>query len=138
MIARLLRQLGVLLAAALLPALVSGAVQLQWRDDTPPVRGEVSASTIRAWGEPVLWVDARSRAKFEREHLPGAVLLNEDEWETLIAPFLEAWDPDRKVVVYCDGGRCEASAAVAERLRSELKLPDVYVLEGGWRAWAGE
>ncbi len=136
MIARALRQAGLLLVLALLPAIVSGALQLRWKDSAPLAPGEVRASTVRDWGDKVQWVDARSRDKYEADHIEGAILLNEEEWSKLVPAFLEAWDPDRPVVVYCDGGSCELSQAVARRLREELKIGDVHVLKGGISAWS--
>ena len=138
MIARTLRQLALVLALALVPALVSGAWQLRWRTEEPLAPGEVRLATARMWGDKVQWVDARARAKYERTHIPGALLLNEDEWDKLVGPFLDAWDADKTLVVYCDGGSCEASQAVAERIRTELKIGGVFVLKGGWAAWAGK
>ena len=138
MIARTLRQLALVLALALVPALVSGAFQLQWRKQEPLAPGEVRLATARMWGDQVQWVDARSRTKYERTHIPGALLLNEDEWEKLVGPFLDAWDADKTLIVYCDGGSCETSQAVAERIRTELKIGGVYVLQGGWAAWEGK
>jgi len=135
---RALRQLVVVLGLALLPALVSGAIQLQWNAVTPVSRDEVTLATVHHWGDHVLWVDARSRAKYEKAHIPDAVLLNEDEWNSLVHTFLDAWDPDVPVVVYCDGGSCDASHAIAERLRTEFKIEKVFVLKGGWEAWPGK
>jgi len=138
MIARAARQLALVLALALLPALVSGTIQLQWSQHESLAPGEVRAATVRMWGENVQWVDARTQAKYQRAHIPGALLLNEDEWEKLVGPFLDAWDADKTLVVYCDGGNCDASEAVAERIRNELKIGGVYVLKGGWAAWEGK
>lgn len=135
MIAQAFRQLGALLLLALAPALVSGVVQLKWTGlDTG--QDEVPASEVRSWGDKVQWVDARPRAKFEEGHLPGAVSLNEDEWDQLVPAFLDAWEPEKTVVVYCDGGSCDASHAVARRLREELKLENVRVLKGGLKEWS--
>ena len=136
MIARACRQLAALLALALVPALVSGALQLQRH--TPDPVPQIDAATVRAWGDRVLWVDARPRQEFEHDHLEGAVLLNEDEWNDLIANFLNEWDPDVPIVVYCGGGGCQASKAVAARLRTELQLENVHVLKGGLKAWHAE
>ena len=83
-------------------------------------------------------MDARPRTRFEAGHIPGALLLNEDEWEALVNPFLDAWQPDQTVVVYCDGGGCEASRHVADLLREKLELKSVFVLKGGWPAWQHE
>jgi len=134
-IARALRQTALLLALALLPAIVSGVVQLRWDDAEPLAAGEVRAATVREWGAKVQWVDARPRDKFAAGHIDGALLLNEDEWSKLVPAFLDAWDPDLPVVVYCEGGSCEASHAVARRLREELKIGNVHVLKGGLTAW---
>ena len=137
MIARAARQLALVLALALLPALVSGAWQLGWKKEEPLAAGEVRLATAREWGERVQWVDARSRAKFERTRIPGALLLNEDEWDKLVGPFLDAWDADKTLVVYCDGGSCEASHQVAARLRKDLMIGGVLVLKGGFAEWQG-
>ena len=135
-IAPALRQLAVLLALALAPALVSGVVQLKWQGLAAPTTGdEVTLREVEAWSEPVQWVDARPRAKFAEGHVAGAVLLNEDEWDRLVPAFLDAWEPEKKIVVYCDAGSCEASHAVARRLRDELKLENVRVLKGDWQQW---
>jgi rhodanese-related sulfurtransferase len=135
-IAQAVRQAVALLLFALLPAAISGAVQLTWKKPAHLGDGEVELATVRPWGDAVLWVDARPRAKFEREHIPGAVLLNEDEWVRLVGPFLDAWEPEKTIVVYCDGGSCDASRAVARRIKTELGVDNaVWVLKGGWDAW---
>ena len=134
MIAQALRQAAVLLALALAPAFVSGLIQLK-RTDRAPLQDEVTAADVQAWGDKVQWVDARPRAKFEQGHIGGAVLLNEDEWDRLVPAFLDAWEPEKIVVVYCDGGSCDASHAVARRLREDLKLENIHVLKGGLSAW---
>lgn len=91
----------------------------------------------RAWGETAIWVDARPDEEFARDHVPGAVSLNEDRWNELIGPFLATWIPDKKVVVYCSSQSCNASREVARRLRNQTQPPiqNVFVLEGGWEAW---
>ena len=61
--------------------------------------------------------------------------LNEDEWDALVPEFLNVWDPEKAVVVYCDGGGCEASHDVANRLRRDFAIETVYVLKGGYPAW---
>lgn len=133
MIARACRQLLALLALALVPAIVAGALQLKGNHPDPVP--QVDAATARSWGDRVLWVDARSRHEFEQDHIKGAVLLNEDEWNALVAAFLNEWDPDKPIVVYCDGGACQASKTVANRLLNELQLDNIHVLKGGWKSW---
>ncbi len=91
----------------------------------------------RAWGENAIWVDARPDEEFARDHVPGAISLNEDRWNDLIGGFLATWTPDKKVVVYCSSQSCNASRDVAHRLRNQTQPPiqNVFVLEGGWEEW---
>ena len=95
----------------------------------------------QVWGENVLWIDARPEDHFEREHVPGALLLNEDRWNELLPQVLGTWSPEKRVIVYCDTDGCGASREVAHRLREEAGLKDnegknsVFVLKGGWKAW---
>jgi|GEM_PF-281861 len=79
-----------------------------------------------------LWVDARTLAEYETEHVAGSLLLNEEDWEELLFPLLERWDPDQTIFVYCSRSACLRSLHVAKRLRAELGVEDVYAIEGGW------
>jgi len=95
----------------------------------------VSVDQVREWGDSAIWIDARPDDEFARDHVPGAISLNEDHWNELLPQFLAAWSPGKKVVVYCSAQSCDLAREVAERLRKEAQLPDVFVLEGGWEAW---
>lgn len=96
--------------------------------------GEEVLPTVLAWGEKVLWVDARSAEDYGTEHVPGAILLNLEDWDRLFPKFLDRWEPEKKVVVYCSAATCELSREVAERLRKN-GVSSVFVLKGGWEAW---
>ncbi len=97
----------------------------------------VSVDLARNWGASVIWVDARPDAEFERDHVPGAILLNEDRWNELLPQFLQQqWSPEKKIVVYCSSQSCNLAGDVARRLREEAKLPnEIRVLKGGWEEW---
>ena len=135
----LLRQSVALLGLALLPA----AVQALYLRDKIPWQSRVAESDLvsvevaRAWGANTLWVDARPGEEFERDHIPGAVLLNEDRWNELLSQFLATqWSPEKKIVVYCSAASCNLAEDVARRLREEAKLPnEIRILKGGWEAW---
>jgi rhodanese-related sulfurtransferase len=89
----------------------------------------------QAWGANAIWVDARPDEEFARDHVPGAISLNEDRWNELLPQFLATWSPEKKVVVYCSSQSCNASREVARKLRTEAQLKDVFVLQGGWEEW---
>jgi rhodanese-related sulfurtransferase len=135
----LLRQSAFLVLLASLPA----AVQALYLRDKIPWQSRVAESdfvdvqTARSWGTKVIWVDARPTDEFERDHVPGAVSLNEDRWGEALAQFLATdWLPEKKIVVYCSAASCNLAEDVARRLREQAKLPnDIRVLKGGWEAW---
>jgi rhodanese-related sulfurtransferase len=133
----LIRQILILAALALAPG-VGEAIyfrdKISWQSSIPPSE-LVTVDRARTWGGNVIWVDARPDDEFARDHVPGALSLNEDRWNELLPQFLAGWSPGKKVVVYCSSLSCNASREVARRLRKEAQLPDVFVLEGGWEAW---
>lgn len=96
--------------------------------------GEMRVEDAWKMRHQVLWVDARSAKDYEAEHIEGAVLLNEDRWNDLLSEVVRRWHPERRTIVYCGSGGCQASHHVAERLR-ESGLTNVWVLKGGWHAW---
>jgi rhodanese-related sulfurtransferase len=134
------KQILIICLAALLPAIAQWqlAPPSGWRPRTAdPTAGAIegerlTVETLRTWPRPYRWVDARPRAEFELDHMPGAILLNEDSWETLLPEFLAQWQPGSTVVVYC-GPSCESSRRVALRLRL-AGVTDIRVLDGGWDA----
>jgi len=133
----LLRQLSLLAALALVPAIGQAIYfrnKVSWESPIPASE-KIALTQARAWGENAIWVDARPDEEFAHDHVPGAILLNEDHWNDLVGPFLATWSPDKKVVVYCSSQSCNASREVARRLRDEAQLKNVFVLEGGWEEW---
>lgn len=133
------REMHLLLLLAAAPALLAAwlhpsAPDWQWRD-APPGEGMVTFADLPAPMDEVVWIDARGRADFDAGHIPGAVLLNEDEWEALFFDAIDVLAEPRPIVVYCGDAGCQASERVAERLRRDLARDDVYVLHRGWDAW---
>jgi rhodanese-related sulfurtransferase len=132
----LVGQALLLAVLALLPALGEAIYfrdRISWVQ--PAVADEVNVAQARDFGQAIMWIDARPEEDFIAEHIPDAVLLNAENWDSLLPTMLDAWSPDRKVVVYCSQQNCDASREVARRLREEAGLKDVFVLTGGWEAW---
>lgn len=135
------KEIGLLLGLALLPALAAAlwhpqgpdwsALVQEWKE---PLQ-ELSVQKVQELEEPPLFIDARSLAHFEESHIPGALCLNEELWEEQLEGFVHAWKPGTAIVVYCDQESCLSSKRVARRLKTELELEDVSVLQGGWQAW---
>lgn len=134
----LVRQVLLLLGLAFLPAIGQALYYrdaASWEKQPPVDAATVTLAEAESWGGAVLWIDARPDEDFERAHIPGALPLNEDRWDELLRGMLVEWSPARKVVVYCSALTCHTSHEVAERLRKEAGLKDVYVLGGGWEEW---
>jgi rhodanese-related sulfurtransferase len=132
-----LRQILLLLVLAAIPA--TGAALFHprrpsWKAATL-ASDEILLQTALNENDRVLWLDARQAADFQKDHIPGAMLLNEDDWDDLLPPVLRVWRRGMILVVYCNSQRCQSSGEVAKRLREEAGLPDVYVLKGGWDSW---
>ena len=135
----LLRQSLLLLGLAFLPAAGQALYlrdKVSWRSPIPASE-MVTIADARGWGNNAIWIDARPEEEFTREHIPGALLLNEDRWNELLPAMLAAWSPEKRVVVYCASESCGSSREVARRLRNDAQLKNVFVLEGGWEAWKG-
>jgi rhodanese-related sulfurtransferase len=134
-----LRQAIVLIALALVP----GIGQALYFRDAIPWRSRLAESDLvdvgiaRGWADAAVWIDARPDAEFERDHVPGAISLNEDHWSESLSQFLgKEWSPEKKIVVYCSSQSCNLADDVARRLREEAKLPnEIRVLKGGWEEW---
>lgn len=141
------KQLTVLIGVALLATVVSMVVHpkrppwfrvespevLRWQIDTDKARSLIET------GE-VLLIDAREREKFEKGHLPSAILLNQQEWGDLMFTHMDRLQEAMRqtVIVYCDGTDCRKSREVARQLRELVGLDPVYVLKGDWRELRAE
>ena len=105
--------------------------------------GFVCLTTVREWpADQVFWIDARRRVDFEKGHLEGALLFNDEATEDFAgmeAEFMgqQAVNPRAHVVIYCDSEACGSSKAVAKHLRENFAGVlgfEVHVLVGGWEA----
>jgi rhodanese-related sulfurtransferase len=121
-----------LLVLPLIPALIAAFGHPRRpsfiRPELPSIRYE------QVQGKQHLWIDARADSAFSSGHLPGALSLNAGNYEAQLSQLADLWQPGLRIVVYCDGGDCQSSRAIALRLKRDLGTDDVYILEGGWAA----
>ena len=109
-----------------------------WHQSLEPIHeDEVTPADVASrWHGEVLWIDARLRELYDKEHIPGALLLNEQELDALLTQHIEILQDNKKpVVVYCDGKACHASRKIRDYLVEHLAMNDIWVLTGGWPAW---
>jgi len=134
---RTLRELLLLIGVAALPAALGVALHPELADrhraGLPP--DAVRPTEVDAWGDTVLWVDARDAAAFDRRHVPGAIRLDENTFSQSLGQLVTVWTPDMRLVIYCDSSTCARSRELAVRLR-DAGFTDVHYLHGGWEAWS--
>lgn len=82
-----------------------------------------------------LLVDARDEELFQAQHIPGAISLPAQSYPELLEFFAEEHGKMRTVVVYCGTEDCDLSTELAVRLRDEIGLTDIRILEGGFLSW---
>lgn len=152
---QLLRDVLLVIGASLLGGVVVLAAHpgLSWvaepRDDADascgndeelplPVVQRISVTDARALlGQPdVTFVDARSSYDYETAHIPGAISLPADDAAGILEIQSVPIPPQGQVITYCTGGACEQSEYLGILLRDRDVCEQVFVLEGGWAAWA--
>ena len=133
--------LGVLLAAAVHFPIVKRFARGEFREtflsqaEYPGVRLITlqEAEDLWAAGEAVVF-DARPKRLFRESHVPRARNLPATESKLKIPPDLLELPRERTLVVYCEGGDCQSSLALAKRLHDE-GFKDIRVMTGGWEEW---
>ena len=82
-----------------------------------------------------VFIDARKQHDYANSHIPGALNfyaeefgIEEEKSITGLLPF------DTMIIAYCDGGECELSRRLAERL-GEIGYTKVRILVAGWDGW---
>ena len=94
----LVGQAVILAALALLPAAGEAIYfrdKISWRSAIAPSE-MVTVEQAREWGDTAIWVDARPDDDFANDHVPGAILLNEDRWNELLPQFRRFGCPAKK------------------------------------------
>ena len=132
---RLRLQVVLILLIPVLPAGIVAVTVFPLSDAKASLLAEGELTLDEALALEPLWIDARSAEEHAAGHIPGALLLNEDDWDKGFAALLDAWDFEQPLVIYCSSQTCDASHAVAERLKNHLRFDQIYVLQGGWETW---
>lgn len=140
------------LALAALSVVVGAAVQFplvgrflagEFRDsffraaDYPGIRMIALAEAEDLWASGTAVVlDARAETFFGRGRVPGARNVPGEGEGTALPDGVLALPRDRTLVVYCEGGDCLSSLALAKRLH-DAGFRDIRVFGGGWEEWRG-
>jgi rhodanese-related sulfurtransferase len=140
--ALVLGALAVLIAAAVHAPLVKRFARGEFREtffqaaEYPGVRLITLEEAEDLWrtGGTAAILDARAEELFKRGHIPGARNVPPVEAGRTLAADLLGDARDKALVVYCEGGDCQSSLALAKRLHDQ-GFGDIRVMTGGWSAW---
>ena len=137
---------------ALVVCIAAIAAGITWRIQ-PPVKvvppitcdpatigsDEICLNTvILDWKMDCIWIDARRRSDWQKDGIPGSILLTTAEGENFDQLLEQAFptlaEKRKRVVVYCSDIGCGTSKEIAKRLREYQLVPEVRALHGGWKA----
>lgn len=90
--------------------------------------GPVELNRMMQQNQGVMVIDVRAAEDYEKGHIPGAVNLPHDKWDTLAG-----LSKDKQNILYCYSHVCHLAAAAAVQFAS-AGYP-VMELDGGWEAW---
>jgi len=144
---RILRQalalgaLSLIVAAAVQFPLVQRFVRGEFREsffqaaEFPGIRLVTLAEAEELWasGAAVI-LDARAAGFFDQGHIPGARNVSAAEPGQALPAGLRGAAKDGALLVYCEGGDCQSSLALAKRLHDE-GFRDIRVFSGGFEEW---
>lgn len=104
-------------------------------EQTALPEGFITLEQARALFEAgALFLDTRPREQFDAERILGAYHLSTEQFGTPEGTeILSMLSADAPYVLYCDGGECEASENVAQRL--EDAFPLYQIMHDGFPAW---
>jgi predicted sulfurtransferase len=87
----------------------------------------------------ILILDARPEVFHRAGHIQGAYSFPREEFSTQFPKYEPALrDPHLTgIVIYCSGGECEDSAALAQYL-SAKEIGPLAIFTGGWEEWSAD
>ena len=85
-------------------------------------------------GGQALFIDARTPAEFDAGHIPNAINVPYDEFDSYLELLLEQAPMYNVLVTYCDGAECHSSIELAIKL-CNAKLGDTRIFFGGAEEW---
>lgn len=90
--------------------------------------GPVEVSKKIENGDNLVIIDVRAEEDFRKGHVPGAVNLPEDQWQTL-----QGLCKDVPNILYCYSQTCHLASRAAQLFARQGYL--VMEMDGGFKAW---
>jgi rhodanese-related sulfurtransferase len=83
----------------------------------------------------VVFIDARDETRFDKGHIPGALLIDYYNLKGTLSTALSYLSPEKTLIVYCTGGTCQDSRYVAYVLW-DYGFRKILIYEDGFDCWA--
>ncbi len=132
---------GTASAPANTPAPGSTLAQLYARLTARGLQLAESNQVVQLFNDPrrkqelVIFIDARRDDEYAAGHIPGAYLFDHFYADKYLATVIPACQKADEIVVYCNGGECEASEFAADQLHTALPQKKFLVYVGGVAEW---
>ena len=81
-----------------------------------------------------IFLDARDPEDYESGHIQNAINIPYDYYEDY-EDVMDGLDDAGIYIIYCSGGECSLSIALADYLYYEKLLDKLLIFEGGWPEW---
>jgi len=85
--------------------------------------------------EAAVFIDSRRRDDFAAGHIPGSLSIPLEDHKKGVPDGTLAYPSNQILIVYCEGGDCQTSTAVAKLIR-EKGFQDIRIFSGGWANWS--
>ncbi len=83
----------------------------------------------------VAFLDARHDHEYLEGHVVQALRVAPDEFQEKLGSIMSVTSTDRPVVIYCNGGQCDASHNLAKLLQP-VGFTQIHIMIDGYPAWA--
>ena len=92
---------------------------------------------IRYQQSSLIFIDVRSDHEYEEGHIPGAHHFDYYYPQNDVGPVVAACQPAEQIVVYCGGGKCDASEQATLMLRDNAGIAanKLFLYTGGMTEW---
>jgi len=99
-----------------------------------PQRINIKEASACYGKEGYLFIDARSKADYQKCHIKNAINLPEHNFDMYLDEFMSQTNPQQTLITYCGSIDCPLGAHLAEKLFF-MGFDQVYHLHGGLDAW---
>jgi rhodanese-related sulfurtransferase len=82
-----------------------------------------------------VFIDSRSRDEYAAGHIAGALSIPLEQNIKGLSDGILVYPSDLTLVVYCEGGDCQTSTALAKLIQAR-GFRDMRIFSGGWAEWS--